>query len=95
MRRGIRYNYFGGVILSLWSMTSVISVIVPSMDLCERSRHCRLSESKLLGLHVVDRMADYVTDDTRLQWLLPHTVVCAVGWVSGGGGLAVAWCISE
>lgn len=39
-------------------------------------RHCKLSESKVLGLRVVHRMAEYVTDDTRLQWLLPHTVVC-------------------
>eukprot|EP00667_Euglena_gracilis_P000378 EG_transcript_378 len=37
-------------------------------------RHCKLSESKVLGLRVVHRMAEYVTDDTRLQWLLPHTV---------------------
>eukprot|EP00668_Euglena_longa_P001348 GGOE01001600.1.p1 GENE.GGOE01001600.1~~GGOE01001600.1.p1 ORF type:complete len:1493 (+),score=277.55 GGOE01001600.1:57-4535(+) len=37
-------------------------------------RHCKLSESKVLGLRVVNRMAKYVADDTCLQWLLPHTV---------------------
>eukprot|EP01012_Entosiphon_sulcatum_P020565 TRINITY_DN25498_c0_g1_i1.p1 TRINITY_DN25498_c0_g1~~TRINITY_DN25498_c0_g1_i1.p1 ORF type:complete len:1464 (+),score=202.85 TRINITY_DN25498_c0_g1_i1:33-4394(+) len=49
-------------------------VTLLSMVACANIRHAKITESRVMGLRIFDRMAEHVDDSTRLHSLLPYTV---------------------